>query len=119
MTKTRYELDFELCRDILLWLEAHLDSPDEAELVFEGHTQDNVFYNAKKLHNAGLILVSVSNRQGRRLPAHWPMEFTELGEKFLEATKDQDRWDKAVQVANQDIRYETLNELKRALFNQT
>lgn len=116
MSKIVYELNFELCRDILLWLEEHLGDTDTAELVFEGHQLDNIFYNVKKLHGAGLILATVSSRLGKKIRACWPMEFTPLGEKFLAAAKDEERWSRAVEIASQETEYETLGPLKAALF---
>lgn len=100
------DLDFELCKMILLKLEELWDSRTSirpGDFLFEGHTGENISYNVYKLSLAKLIRTrGTENRQGGKLSI-CPTGFTETGWKFLEATKDVTRWEKAVAaVAAQD-----------------
>lgn len=116
MESLRHEMNFELCREIMLWLEGWLDHGMTVHFDFEGHALENTFYNTGKLKAAGLIYVHGPKKFGRKMQAYWPTGFTEVGRKFLEAAKDESRWAAATEVAGQEIVSETLGPLKAALF---
>lgn len=110
------KLDFELCKSILLWLEARLDQDSMDMFEFDQHTMEDTFHNTKKLFNSGFILVRGPTKYERGTTGYWPTEFTPLGRQFMEVVKDDKRWKKAVKAAKQNSDTATLGPLKAALF---
>ena len=122
MTALTIELDFELCRRILLKVE-ELKGEGMPSLpkhfYFEGYSPENISYNINKLFSVKLIHTKAPQKWHREQLAIWPTAFTQNGWKFLEAAKDAKKWTEAVETAkaqNEASRSETLKPLKVALF---
>lgn len=122
MTALIIELNFELCRLILLKMEElrHRGmSGLPRHFYFEGYTPENISYNISKLFSAKLIYTKAPQEWHREQLSIWPTGFTKNGWKFLEAAKDEAKWAEAVKIAraeNERSRSETLKPLKVALF---
>lgn len=87
--------DMDLARSILLELEEHPHvSTWKSDLTVEGHSPDEVSYHVKILSQAGLIEATTMAN-----PPHdsiWiPISLTWDGHEFLDAAKDDTRWNKA------------------------
>ncbi len=112
-------LDFELCKNILLWLEKALASEDIALFNIEGYTPQDISYNAHKLHKRKLIEVKGPKKSADGTLIYFPIGFTPNGRRFLEAAKDEAIWTEAKKIAeaqNEADDNETLGPLKAALF---
>lgn len=119
MVTVKRELDFELCKMILLKLEELWDSQMTArpgDFMVEGYATENISYNIHKLFTANLIRTrGTENRQAGKLSI-CPTGFTEIGWRFLEAAKDVVRWKKAIAVANAQNGPESVRPLTAELF---
>ena len=116
MPEIKRELDFELCKLIVLWLEGWLDRGMTTHFYFEGYTFATIFYNTKKLNNAGIVKVYGPRKVERNLTGYWPTELTPHGREFLKAAKDETRWKKAIETVEAQGGATTLGPLKDALF---
>ena len=116
------ELDFELCKKILLRLEELWDNGTHslpAHYDIDGYNVENISYNIEKLFKGKLIEAKVSQEWKRDQLRIWPIGLTQNGWKFAEAAKCKETWAEAVEIANAQIEasgYETLSPLKVALF---
>ena len=119
MKTTKFEVDFELARMLMLKQEELYDSETSslpAHFYFEGYTPENISYNIKKLVNAKLITAQVSKEWHRGRLRLWPTGITEHGWEFLAAAKDEERWAKAVEAVKQQGGATAFRPLKAALF---
>ncbi len=119
MKTTKFEVDFELARMIVLKQEELYDSETSslpAHFCFEGYTPENISYNIKKLVNANLITAQVSTEWHRGKLKLWPTGITEHGWEFLAAAKDEERWAEAVETVKQQGGATTFGSLKAVLF---
>ena len=119
MPTIKRELDFELCRMILLRREELWDSGMTslpAHYYFEGYGAEIISQNINKLFNAKPIFAKGSENWGRGQLSLWPTEFQENGWRFLAAAKDEKTWTEAIKtVTAQDSTY-NLDALKSVLF---
>jgi len=88
--------DMELVRLILIEIEKQPSYFINIELIFNGYTQEEVSYHVMLLHEAGLIIAidasSVSD-------LYWiPQRLTWEGYEFLEASKNNDIWNKTKDI---------------------
>ena len=120
MTTTVVELDFELCRQILfrldeILLDGRLSSPRDYE--FDGHSPENVGYNAHELGDAKLVRLKTAMNWYRGQLRYWPVWFCfPVGEKFLAAAKDEKTWTEAIETVHKQGGPTTLRTLKAVLF---
>ena len=119
MTKTKIELDLELCRKLMLKQEELWESRTpslSAHFCFEGYGAENISYNVEQLHKANLITTSTPAEWARGRLSIRPTGITEYGWKFLEAAQDEARWSEAIEtVTTQNDSYD-LRTLKVVLF---
>lgn len=121
MVAIKRELDFELCRMILLRLEELWDSGmtgTPKDFLFEGHTAENISYNVNKLALANLIRTRSSEDSYKGKPSVWPTGYTEIGWKFLRAAKNVTLWEKAVEAVVAQDGIESVRPLKVELFRE-
>lgn len=116
MPTLKRKLDFELCKIQMLRLEAGLEDGDITKFSLDQFKPENIAYNAKKLFDAELILVKGPRKGEGGYTAYIPRELTDNGRKFLEAAKDEARWQKAVQTVEAQGGTEVLGPLVAALF---
>ena len=85
--------DMDLARAILFALEDVPSYGDLVELSFSDYSQNEVSYHVMLLHEAGLIhALDTSTAES----SDWqPMYLTWEGHEFLEAAKDDTRWNRA------------------------
>ena len=90
--------DMDLIREILLAIEAYPESNAyDLNLSFTEHSEDEVSYHCRLLFDAGLI-------DAKFFPANigpddWAIKgLTWAGHEFLEASRDDSRWNKAKKI---------------------
>ena len=88
--------DIDLARKILLELE---DTPYELggfDLELEGYSPNQIAYHIMLLNEAGLIeALNMSSHSG---PKWIPKRLTWAGHEFIEASRDESRWEKAKNI---------------------
>ncbi len=86
--------DMDLVRRLLLETEAM--PLDGAVVTIEGHTEEEIAYHILLLKEAGLVdAIDLSSEQG----IDWrPTRLTWAGHEFLDAARDDRRWEKAKTV---------------------
>jgi hypothetical protein len=89
--------DMDLVRKILLALEAHPEPWDWFELKIDGHSDVEVSYHLKLMSQAGLI--EASERKRPDIFQWIPHSLTWAGHEFLEAARDNSRWEKVKRLA--------------------
>ena len=88
--------DMDLIRAILQKVELCDDPWGLHEtLDVEGHTQNQVSYHIKLLHEAGLLVAREVSEMGTDGFRWWPGSLTWAGQDFLDAVKDDSLWRKA------------------------
>ncbi len=86
--------DMDLIRKILLAIEAHPE-PEywDVPLNIEGYSNKDIAYHVKLLSEAGLIEARKQEIIG--YPTQWEVNaLTWAGHEFLEASRDDSRWEK-------------------------
>ncbi len=105
--------DMDLIRQILFKIEEANTVTDGIEMSFQGHSDDEIAYHLKILRQAGLIdAVDVS--AGGHL-AYIPTSLTWAGQEFLEAARDDTKWNKAKSIIVQKGGEMTFEFLKMTL----
>lgn len=88
--------DIELVRLILLEMESVPTYLAEPNLNFDGYSEEEVHYHVMLLDEAGLI-VAIDASSGSDL--YWiPQRLTWQGHEFLEASKNNDAWNKTKEI---------------------
>lgn len=104
--------DMDLAREILLALE-EMPADEEVELNLEGYSQEEISYHVRLLSEAGLI--EAEDRSGYGGDDWQPERLTWAGHDFLEASRDQGRWEKATKLVKEKVGGITLDALKAIL----
>ena len=82
MTTTTIDLDFELCRWILLRLEKVLLSGMNSvpnNYKFEGYALEMIGYNIRKLGDAKLVSMKMGSDWSKDQLRYWPIGFHKFG----------------------------------------
>jgi hypothetical protein len=84
--------DMDLIRKILQAIETYPVPDDFIELTIEGYESENIAYHVKLLAEAGLIhAINLSSLNG----FEWkPKSLTWEGHEFLDASRDNSRWER-------------------------
>lgn len=109
--------DMDLCREILLEIEGYEGAPGMLELSSEKGSEDYISYHVKLLYEAGLI--EAMDASGMNSFKWYPVSLTWQGHEFLDAARDETRWNKAkskVVSATGGLAFEFL---KQSLFHVT
>lgn len=110
MITVNCELDFELCRKLMLKQDELWESRTPSlstHFCFEGYGVENISYNVIKLHKAKLITATTPQNWTKGQLSVWPTGFTENGWKVLAAAQDEARWSEAVEaVTTQNDSYD-------------
>jgi hypothetical protein len=85
--------DMDLVRQILLEMERRSSYVEQLKpITIEGRSDEEVSYHIMLLHEAGLMEASGMTGGGR---LHWiPQSLTWEGHEFLDAARDDTRWNK-------------------------
>src|SRR5208337_4079787 len=90
--------DMDLIREILLAIESYPESDSyNLNLSFPGHSEDEVSYHCRLLLDARMIdAICIQVNMG---PDQWMIKgLTWAGHEFLEASRDDSRWNKAKKI---------------------
>ena len=87
--------DMDLCRKILLSVEAREGTVDPVDVELEGYTDSQIGYHAKLLAAQGLLEGEGFTGHGDSTHCYKPRCLTYKGHDFLEAARDDTRWRKA------------------------
>ncbi|MGO9175051.1 MAG: DUF2513 domain-containing protein [Desulfobaccales bacterium] len=93
--------DMDLIREILLAIESHPESDSYIlNLSFPGHSEDEVSYHCRLLLDARMIdATCIPQNMG---PDEWIIKgLTWAGHEFLEASRDDSRWNKAKKIISE------------------
>ena len=93
--------DMDLIREILLAIEAYPKSDAyDLNLSFPGHSKDEISYQCRLLFDAGMIDPKSILVAGE--PDEWMIKgLTWAGHEFLEASRDDSRWNKAKKIISE------------------
>ena len=87
--------DMDLCRKILLSVEARESTVSPIEVELEGYTVGQIGYHAKLLADQGLLEGEDFTGAGVSTHCYGPRCLTYKGHDFLETARDDTRWKKA------------------------
>ena len=107
--------DMDLCREILLYVEACEGSVGPKEVKIEGYTTDQIGYHAKLLADAGLLEGKVSTGVGQSVHRFKPRCLTWEGHEFLDAARNVSRWKQAKSTSIEKAGQLSFGALKTAL----
>ena len=107
--------DMDLCRKILLSVEARGESVGPEEVKIEGYTADQIGYNAKLLADAGLVEGEDVTGLGMSVHHFWPRCLTWTGHEFLDAARDAGRWERAKGIVRNRVGQLSFETLKMVL----
>jgi hypothetical protein len=85
--------DMDLVREILRQLEDHPDPNRSVEIEVEGRSEPEINYHLYLLNQAGLI--QAENVSDTSEFAYLPLRLTWQGHEFLDAARDDTRWNAA------------------------
>ena len=107
--------DMDLCRKILLSVEAREESVGPEEVKIEGYTADQIGYHAKLLADAGLVEGVDVTGLGMSVHHFWPRCLTWKGHEFLDAARDIRRWERAKGIVRDRVGQLSFETLKMVL----
>ncbi|CAB4159802.1 Protein of unknown function DUF2513 [uncultured Caudovirales phage] len=87
--------DLDLCRAIMLRMEAHDHGFAPRDMTFDGYSDEAVGYHCLLLVQARLIEGTKDDGDTSESPTAIPTAITWLGHEFLSAAKDDTVWEKA------------------------
>ncbi len=90
--------DMDLARSILIEVEAATEPWGMLEINVDGYEAENISYHIKLLYQAGLIEAEDTSTLGVGGFEWSASSLTWDGHEFLEAARDDNRWDKAKDV---------------------
>lgn len=93
--------DMDLVRKILMAIEAEPSGYAPQELKIEGYTKEQIGYHVLIMIEAGLIEGQEVTTLGSATPVGMATRMTWDGHEFLDACRENSRWRKAKDVANQ------------------
>ena len=93
--------DMDLIREILLAIESYPESDAyNLNLSFPGHSEDEVSYHCRLLSDA--MMIDAKSLQTMGEPEEWMLKgMTWTGHEFLEASRDDSRWNKAKKIISE------------------
>ena len=106
--------DMDLCREILLCVEAK-GSVGPEEVKIDGYTTDQIGHHAKLLAEAGLLEGKCSTGVGQKVHRFKPRHLTWKGHEFLDAARDVSRWKEAKSIVRARVGQLSFDAVKTAL----
>ncbi|MGE0480488.1 MAG: DUF2513 domain-containing protein [Phycisphaerae bacterium] len=107
--------DMNLVREILIRVEAQAADQEGGPLNLHEHSDAEVGYHVKLLHQAGLVEVVGGATE---LESWIPLALTWQGHDFLDACREPSRWDSAIRIVKEKagtVSFEVLKQLLVAL----
>jgi len=105
--------DMDLVRKILLEVEKNPESDALIEISIEGYSEDNIAYHVALLVEAGLLINFFNN--GKMVPVAVAAHMTWAGHDFLDACRDEGRWQKAKSIIGEQVKSAPFDVLKSVL----
>ena len=112
--------DMDLARKILFDVEncGNADGSGYVAIEIEGHSEQEIMYHVQLLGEAGLIEIrDSSDSDGIRC---WPTRLTWWGHEFIDAARDNTRWEKTKRLVMEQtgsLSFETLKAVLLKLAN--
>ena len=110
--------DWDLIRKILLQLEEHKNGPVTTAPVIENYTSDEIAYALTIMNDAKFFVATETKRPGSKYPGIMPTRLTWEGHDFLDAARDEDRWNKAKKIITEmggNVPFDVLNTILLSL----
>lgn len=104
--------DMDLVRKILLKVEMNQSANDIVEVHIDGYSEDQIAYHIAILTEAGL-LENIHN--GRIVPVNITSRLTWAGHDFLDACRDEGRWQEAKKIIEEKVRGASFDIIKLVL----
>lgn len=92
--------DMDLIRAILLACEAHEHGRAPRELQIEGYTDEQIGFHVHLMGEAGLLRTTDVTHTGSTSPSAMPIAITWDGYEFLEASRNENNWQKVKAAAH-------------------
>jgi hypothetical protein len=89
--------DMDLVRKILLVLEAHEEGNAPANFSIEGYSDEVVYHHCYLMKQANLLEADDVTDMSSTSPVAVPLSMTWEGHDFLDAARDNSRWNKALE----------------------
>jgi len=105
--------DMDLARKILLEVEKNSDAYAPVELSIAGYSEDDVAYHVALLVEAGLLINFFNN--GKISPIAMATHMTWAGHDFLDACRDEGRWQKAKRIIDEKVKGASFDIIKLIL----
>ena len=106
--------DMDLVRKILFQLEERSDEQQSDPMSFAGCSTEDIHYHIKIMYQAGLIEVIGGATD---LYSWVPLGLTWAGHDFLDAAREQTRWDKAKHLVKDKAGTVSFDVFKQLLIN--
>jgi hypothetical protein len=91
----------DLIRKILFQIESYPSDDDIGSIELEEHSEEQIKYHVYLIHEAGLIRGHILYGLGTVAPQDYVIfGLTWAGHDFLDACRDESRWNKAKQMAS-------------------
>jgi hypothetical protein len=88
----------DLIRKILFEIESYSNGPGSKRIVIDGYSEDEIDYHLSLMNDAGFFEAAISKRSGQKFPLIIPTRLTWVGHDFLEASRDENRWNQAKEI---------------------
>ncbi len=88
----------DLVRKILFEIESQSSGPSSKRIEIEGYSEDEIEYHLTIMNDAGFFEAAIAKRSGSKYPLIIPTRLTWLGHDFLDASRDETRWNKAKEI---------------------
>lgn len=86
--------NMDLVRKILFEIEAQNDTLSN-KIVVEGYSENEIKYHLAIMNDAGFFEATVAKISGSKYPLIVPSRLTWFGHDFLDASRDENRWNQA------------------------
>jgi hypothetical protein len=90
--------DMDLVRKILFSLEAEPQGYHKGQLRIDGYPNEEINYHVFLMGEAGLLAVINMTHLGSSSPEAMPLNLTWWGHDFLDACRDEGRWNRAKEI---------------------
>jgi hypothetical protein len=87
--------DMDLVRQILFVLENRQPDEDEVDIEIDGYSAEEINYHVVILMDAGLIKAKYQQDIHEDIPTWFDLRLTWEGHEFIDAARDNKRWEKA------------------------
>ncbi len=107
--------DMDLVRKILLAMEQCEHGHAPGSLEIEGYTDEAIEYHAFLMNEAGLIYAVDTTHMQSLSPSALPLYMTWAGHDFLDASRDEGLWKKAMDIIGEQVKSAPFDVIKTVL----